>query len=338
MHLAERISAFAKLGNHFEHLGNDEMNYICHTAKTHNGWFSTENVVFAIKGIAQWLKKENLEQWIKRYAIPDINKKPKTVGVVMAGNIPMVGFHDFLSVLITGNRIQIKLSSQDPFLSKYVAEALTSAEPKFIENIHFLERLNKVDAIIATGSNNTSRYFEYYFGKYPHIIRKNRTSCAILTGKETRADFTGLGKDIFYYYGLGCRNVSKLFVPPGYDFKPMAEAFDSFATVINNHKYANNYHYNRSILLVNQEPHIDWDFFLLRQHEDLVSPTSVIYFSTYPDEEWLKSTLAMAREKLQCTVSKDGLFVGSFPFGKAQEPQLWDYADHVDTVKFLLSL
>jgi hypothetical protein len=338
MHIQERIAAFVKLGYHFNQISKDELDYICQTAKAHNGWFSRENVELAIAGIRLWLEKQQLEKWVKNYAFLDINPAPKRVGLVMAGNIPLVGFHDFLSVLITGNNVQAKLSSQDPFLPKYLVEKLTEIEPRFLRHIQFVDRLKTMDAIIATGSDNTSRYFEYYFGKYPHIIRKNRTSCAILSGGENTSDFINLGKDIFYYFGLGCRNVSKLFVPRDYDFKPLTEALSAYSTVMDNHKYANNYHYNRSIFLVNQTTHLDLGFSLLRRHKDLVSPTSVVYYEEYPNDEWLESTLSSESEKLQCTVSKDGWFNGSFPFGKAQEPTLWDYADHVDTVKFLLSL
>jgi hypothetical protein len=338
MHIQERIEAFVKLGDYLDRIGEEELEHIHLTAKTHNGWFIEQNVDLAIAGIRRWLDKKNLEAWVEGYDLPNTNQSPRTIGIVMAGNIPLVGFHDLLSVLITGHAVQIKLSSQDPFLLKYMVEKLIIIEPRFHQSVHFVERLKNMDAVIATGSDNTSRYFEYYFGKYPHIIRKNRTSCAILLGDETTEDFINLGKDIFYYFGLGCRNVSKIFVPENYDFTPLIDALGNYSYVLDNHKYANNYLYNRSILLLNQTHHLDSGFCLFQQHKDIASPTSVIYYEEYKDSEQLKEKLYAISEKTQCIVSIEGGFKGSLSFGKAQEPELWDYADHVDTVKFLTSL
>jgi hypothetical protein len=338
MNIQERISAFNKLGNWLKQLNSEELSYLGNTAKAHNGWFIPENVELALKGVQKWLDSETLGLWLDRYALPEENTKPQTVGVVMAGNIPLVGFHDFLSVLISGNKVQAKLSSQDPVLLKVVVEKLIEIEPRFSNYIDFVERLHNMDAVIATGSNNTSRYFDYYFGKYPHIIRKNRTSCAILSGEEDKDDLVNLGKDIFYYFGLGCRNISKLFVPQNYDFSALIEGLDDYKHVMDNHKYANNYHYNRSIFLVNCVPHLDAGFCLFQKNESLSSPTSVIYFQEYALPDQLAEMISEKLDQIQCIVSKDGRFRNSLKFGQAQEPELWDYADGIDTMRFLKGL
>lgn len=307
-------------------------------AFANNGWFIPQHIDFAIKAISERLTKKNLEHWLAKYELPDINPTPKTIGIIMAGNIPLVGFHDFLSILISGNNVMAKLSSQDSFLPRHIAEKLIHIDPRFSQHIRFEEKLKNMDAVIATGSDNTSRYFEYYFGKYPHIIRKNRTACAILNGTETQEDFANLGKDIFAYFGLGCRNVSKIYVPKGYEFAELIRGISTNDYVMDNHKYANNYYYNKSIFLVNQEPHLDAGFCLLQQNAGLVSPTSVVFYEFFGNTDELENILASQKEKIQCLVSKHGWFEGSFPFGKAQEPELWDYADNIDTIRFLTSL
>jgi hypothetical protein len=260
------------------------------------------------------------------------------VGVIMAGNIPMVGFHDFLSVLISGHILYAKLSSDDTFLIKMLAERLLKLETRFEKNILFMDLLKEADAVIATGSDNTARYFEYYFSKKPHIIRKNRTSLGILTGNETTADFLALGEDIFRYYGLGCRNVSKLMVPDNYSFDEFFKAIESYSYMLDHHKYQNNYDYNKSILLVNQSTHLDNGFLLLSESEQLVSPISVLYYQTYTNAPDLKNKLATIRDKIQVVVSSAGWYPDSIAFGQAQCPAVWDYADGVDTMAFLQSL
>lgn len=306
----------------------------------YNGWFVRENVEYMIRSIAQMLQKTNLEKWLSAYR-DDLEKKEKaiTAGVVMAGNIPLVGFHDFLSVLITGNRIIAKLSSDDNKLLPAVADLLFEIEPRFSDFVEFTEdRLTSFDAIIATGSNNTSRYFEYYFGKYPNIIRRNRNGVAVLTGEETGSDLQKLSEDIFLYFGLGCRNVSKLFVPKGYDFDNLLEALGSNKKVIENHKYFNNYEYNKAIYLVNRQPHLDCGNLLLTEDFNFASPVSVVYYEYYDDLNAVIETLKENQEKIQCVVSDSEAFEEAVPFGKSQQPELWDYADGIDTVKFLLGL
>ena len=336
MTLTNRIAAFAALGKLIKNLSEDEKWKLSHQAAAHNSWFTEENVLLALEGICRYLDEEKLRQWLAPYNLPEENRDPKKVGVVMAGNIPMVGFHDFLSVLICGHHLYAKPSSQDPVLTPYLAKELSEIEPHFNHFIHFAPRLSGMDAMIATGSDNSSRYFEYYFSKIPHIIRRNRNSCAVLDGSESLEELQALGKDLTQYYGLGCRNVSKLFVPEGYDFTSLFEALAPYQKVIENHKFTNNYDYNKSIFLVNRVPHLDTGFMLFKEDEAMISPISVVYYETYERLEELEQRLEEQQEKIQCVVGHEP--VGQLSFGRAQQPELWDYADGVDTIAFLQQL
>lgn len=305
-------------------------------AEAENGWFTQENIKFALNSWGEALSEANLNQWISNYQIQ--KTEPKKVAIIMAGNVPLVGFHDFLSVLITGNKVVAKLSSNDKILLPFVAQHLIEIEPEFKNYIQFSEeKLQNFDAVIATGSNNTARYFEYYFGKYPHIIRKNRNSVAVLTGNETEAELTALADDIFRYFGLGCRNVSKLYIPSEYDFKPFFEAMYSWKEIIHNHKYINNYDYNKAVYLMDSFPLLDNEFMLIKEDAGFSSPISVIFYEKYNSVENLQKELENQSENIQCIVSNAGLST-KIPFGKAQNPNLWDYADGVDTIAFLLKL
>jgi hypothetical protein len=286
--------------------------------------------------VERYLEADKLREWTRR--LPDVPASVKTVGVVMAGNILLVGFHDFLTVLISGHTLWGKLSSQDSYLLRYLAQLLTEIEPRFEEHIRWVDKLKEADAIIATGSDNTARYFEYYFAKYPHVIRKNRTGVGVLRGDESGEGLHRLGQDVFQYFGLGCRNVSKLWAPPGYSFVPLIEAWEPYQNVLLHHKYHNNYDYNKSIHLVNGDPFLDTGFALLKENEALVSPISMIFYETYSDWANLEQKLAMQQEKIQCVVSESGWWSNSIPFGQAQQPELWDYADGVDTLAFVNGL
>ncbi len=337
MQLKERINAFVQLG---KFLGEIEeipaFAGIVKKAEAQNGWFTSENILFALKSWAEALSEENLQKWVSQYEIEET--QPKTIAIIMAGNVPLVGFHDFLSVLITGNKVLVKLSSNDKILLPFLAEHLISIEPKFEDFIEFTEgKLKGFDAVIATGSNNTSRYFDYYFGKYPNIIRKNRNSVAVLTGKETTEELTRLADDIFRYFGLGCRNVSKLYVPENYDFQKFFEAMFTWKEIIHNHKYINNYDYNKAVYLMDSLPLLDNEFMLLKEDSGFSSPISVVFHETYSSVEKLQKELNERKSDIQCIVSETGIS-SEIPFGKAQNPQLWDYADGVDTVAFLLKL
>ncbi|GEO05833.1 acyl-CoA reductase [Adhaeribacter aerolatus] len=336
MTLPERIAAFVSLGEELKNLTPEQKLQIRERAGNGNPWFDERNITNAFNGIIYLLDKENLEDWLFVYDLENIT--PKNVGVIMAGNIPMVGFHDFLTVLISGHYLYAKLSSEDTFLMKMLAERLVKIEPRFAERIQFVALLKEADAIIATGSDNTARYFEYYFSKKPHIIRKNRTSLGILSGNETPEDFRALGEDIFTYYGLGCRNVSKLLVPENYSFTGFYEAIEPFKYILDHNKYQNNYDYNKSILLVNRAPHLDNGFLLLSESDQLVSPISVLFYGTYANADDLKNQLVAVKDKTQAVVSVGAWYPNSIAFGQAQCPAVWDYADGVDTLAFLSKL
>lgn len=336
MTLENRIEAFVELGKQLRSLPQEERQAWAFAAASRNPWFTAENVYSALQGITVMLEEQYLREWLYPYHLKQVT--PKKVGVVMAGNIPMVGFHDFLSVLVSGHHLLAKTSSDDDVLMKRLANMLIGIEPAFANSITFVELLKEADAIIATGSDNTARYFEYYFAKRPHIIRKNRTSLAVLTGHEEADDLRALGEDFFRYYGLGCRNVSKVFVPEGYTFDAFFEAVQDRATILDHHKYQNNYDYNKSILLVNRVPHFDNGFMLVQPSEQLVSPISVLFYETFASLSDLRQKLADVKEKTQCIVSAHGWLEGSMPFGEAQCPMVWDYADGVDTLAFLQRL
>lgn len=330
----ERIVAFEKLGKRLHAIDEVSFEEITQKATNENPWFTAESVRTAFAGIIQLLDPGHLKAWVARYNTGVTT--PRTIAVVAAGNIPLVGFHDFLAVLISGHAVQLKPSSKDSELLKFIAAELAAIEPRFATRITFVERLRDFDAVIATGSDNSARYFQYYFGKYPHIIRSNRTSCAILTGKERDEDLTNLGRDIFTYYGLGCRNVSKMYVPAGYDLTRLVPLWTPYATVLNHHKYHNNYDYQKSIRLVNGVPFIDTGFLLIEENDKLVSPISVLYYEQYHDSGDLALKLTQAREKIQCIVG--GEHPAEVSFGKAQAPLVWEYADKIDTLAFLESL
>jgi len=335
MTINERINAFAQLGGYIENLTSEELEELQARAAAENPWFTPDNVKSALDGITMFLNKQKLEDWVTKYTIKDKNK---IVGIVMAGNIPLVGFHDLLAVVISGNIAKVKLSSKDSSLIRHLVAKLTTFNNEIENKIIYADQLKQIDAIIATGSDNSSRYFEYYFAKYPNIIRKNRTSVAILDKTCDKNDFRALGDDIFKYYGLGCRNVSKLYVPNAYNFDAFFEALSPFESVKHHHKYNNNYDYNKSIYLVNGEPHLDNGFLLLKEDVGLVSPISVLFYESYVNEEHLRGLLETNRDKIQCVVSKEGQHPQSFPFGQAQYPSLTDYADGIDTMKFLTEL
>jgi hypothetical protein len=330
------IRAFAELGHHLRSLSSEQQEHLAIQAASKNPWFDKENVVQALRGIAGMLEETSLREWISRYTIAD--RTPRRVGVVMAGNVPMVGFHDMLCVLVSGHYLYAKLSSEDPFLLTYLADKLISIEPAFEGRIRFVEMLKDVEAVIATGSDNTARYFEYYFAQKPHIIRRNRSSLGILNGKETIAELQALGQDILQYYGLGCRNVSKVMVPEGYEFDSFFIAIEDRQEVRHHHKYRNNYDYQKSILLVNKVPHFDNGFLCVTQSTDLVSPISVLFYDTYQNQQELEHKLSAYPDKIQVIVSAGGWYPGSLSFGQAQCPTVMDYADGVDTMAFLEGL
>lgn len=334
MNLQDRVKAFEKLGYYISAIDEAAFQELVDNAKNENPWFTKADIKYAFQGISMYLDRDKLQEWISSYNLTVVT--PKVVAAVMAGNIPLAGFHDFLSVLISGHTILIKFSSKDSVLIRHIIEKLVNIEPRFKTRIIFTEQLKNFDAVIATGSDNSARYFHYYFDKYPNIIRKNRTSCAILNGKESTDDLKALGRDVFTYFGLGCRNVSKVFVPTQYDLANLLDQWGDYKTAMDHHKYHNNYDYQKSILLVNRIPFLDNGFVMLRENEKLVSPIAVVYYERYEDEGSLALKLSAVKEKIQCIVGQ--MTPASVPFGQAQSPSLWDYADQIDTLKFLEQL
>ncbi|MDT0294229.1 acyl-CoA reductase [Mesonia ostreae] len=349
MNVEARIKSFYLLGNslkrflnhekasspseeNFFNLLEEKVNHAIH----YNAWFTKENILFSLQQWSEALEKKELENWLSSYKQP--KDKNLRVAIIMAGNIPLVGFHDFLCVLLSGNKVLIKQSSNDNQLLPVITQYLEEIEPSFKERIAFSkDRLNDFDAVIATGSNNTARYFEYYFSKKPHIIRKNRNSVAILTGNESKEELQPLGEDIFRYYGLGCRNVSKIYVPKGQKLDYFFKAVYDWHPIIDSNKYANNYDYNKAVYLMSEFKILDNGFLILKKDESFSSPIASLFYEEYEDLEALKLTLEKEQENIQCIVS-NGLDASHIPFGKTQQPRLYDYADNVNTMKFLLEL
>ena len=305
-------------------------------SQSHNGWYTPEQVYFSIQSWATALTEEQLNEWLSKYELNSDSNK--TVALILAGNIPLVGFHDFLSVLLTGHNVKIKTSSNDQHLLPFLAKYIIAIAPEFKDKITFVEgKLENFDAVIATGSNNTARYFEYYFKDKPSIIRKSRNSVVVLDGNETTEQLTALGEDIFRYFGLGCRNVSKLFVPKGYSFDAFFEAIFVYQDVIHYEKYANNYDYNKAVFLMSNFKLLDNGFLTLKEDSSHASPISSVFYETYEKLSDLENRLEKENDNLQCIVSNK-LIANSIDFGQTQHPKLWDYADNVDTISFLLTI
>lgn len=351
MTLENRINAFVKLGEFLSQFSVDSIKKkanILHNdlffevfetqikrAHETNGWFDVENVCFSLESWSQCLTRNNLEKWTSDYSLKN---EQKTIAIIMAGNIPLVGFHDFLSVLISGHKVLAKVSSNDKYFIPLMGKYLKYVDADFKKLIEFTEEeLTDFDAVIATGSNNTARYFDYYFGKYPNIIRKNRNSVAVLTGTESNTDLEALGEDIFRYYGLGCRSVSKLFVPKTYDFDKFFRAIFKYGDVINYNKYQNNYDYNKAVYLMSLFKLQENGFLMLKEDENYGSPIATLFYEHYESLNSLKDKLNIDADKIQCVVSNSDLN-NVVSFGQSQHPNLWDYADGVDTLDFLNSL
>ncbi|AYA36548.1 acyl-CoA reductase [Hymenobacter oligotrophus] len=334
---AERLAAFIRLGQRLRTLPADELAVLVRRARSHNPWFDEASVRAAVQGVAYLLEENALREWAARYPAEPLGE-PRRVGVVMAGNIPMVGFHDLLCVLVSGHILLAKLSADDNILLRWVADELLQIEPRFKESLRFVEMLREADAFVATGSDNSARYFEFYFSKKPNLIRRNRSSIGVIAGFEPEEELAQFGPDIFQYYGLGCRNVSKLLVPSGYDFVPFLNAMHPWANALEHNRYHNNYDYQKSLLLVNRVPHLDSGFLMLTESMQLVSPISVVHYSYYQHEEDLRQQLAEVAAKTQIVVSVNGWYPGSVPAGQAQQPRVDDYADGIDTMAFLAAL
>lgn len=332
MNIGQRTQAFARLGAYIQE-NPVALQEIIHRTYVHNSWFTPENTQKALQNIAQeFLAEDKLQAWLSAYSFPE-NHAPKTIAIVAAGNIPMVAFHDILCVLISGHTLQLKLSEKDKHLLPFLLDKLSEIEPGFQDMISIQPRLENFDAIIATGSNSSAKHFEYYFSKYQHIIRRNRNSVAILDGTESAEDLQQLGHDIFDYFGLGCRNVSKILIPEDFDLLKLREAFAPFSGIMQHTQYMNNLDYQRTIYLMNQVPMIDIDFINIVENKSLHSPISCLHYERYTSPDQVPAYLEAEKENIQCVTGNHYL-----PFGSSQQPGLSDYADHVDTLQFIIQL
>ena len=332
----DRIHVLSALGAYLQKFDERLMAHV-HRASTDNPWFTDENIRYAIWQVCEkMLREDALETWT---AVMQTTNTPRRIGLIMAGNIPLAGFHDLLCVFISGNVSVIKLSDKDKYLIPFFIKVLEETDPRTAAYFEIVDKLPQIDAVIATGSNNSARYFEYYFSKYPHIIRKNRNAVAVLDGHETKEDLAGLSTDIFMYFGLGCRSVSHCYVPEGYDFEPLVTELRKNDQAVHHNKYKNNLDYHLAIHILNRTTHTALPSLILMENEALVSPVGCLFFSYYSDLEMLKSELQSVQEEIQCVVTNlviPGL--ACVPFGMAQRPELDDYADGVDTMAFLQSL
>jgi len=311
--------------------GYEELDDVLKRAQAANGWYTAENLKTALRAWGEVLSMDNIDQWLAGYALNE-PQKLKTIGLVLAGNIPLVGFHDLLCVWASGHNAQIKASSKDNILLPFIAKQLELFGKK--KCFEFIDKpLKNIDAVIATGSNNSARYFEYYFSKIPSIVRKNRNGLAVLTGEESKHDFEQLGKDMLLYFGMGCRNVSKLLVPHNFDFNLIFGGLYPWASVIENAKYANNYDYNKAVFLMSDFDFLENGFFMLKQDTAMAAPIASAFYDYYDNTDELNQYLRNHNDAIQCIVGKNHT-----PFGSSQTPNLWEYADQVDTLAFLLSL
>ena len=337
--ISNRVEALVKLGIHLKGFDPDDPIYSSlqshlEKAKKLNPWFTHENIKITFKNWGAALTAANIEKWLSPYQLK--TQQPKNIALILAGNIPMVGFHDLLSVWVCGHRGLIKCASKDEVLLPYMTNLLEhhTKEQAFS---YADQPLKGFDAVIATGSNNAARYFEHYFGTYPHIIRKNRNGIAVLNGLESNTDLESLGVDILQFFGLGCRNVSKVYIPENYDLNALFGGLYPFANIIEHPKYANNYDYNKAVFLMSEHDFLENGFFMLKQDSSFSAPIACLHYEYYNNVQDLKSHLNSNKEAIQCIVSHMEL-TGAIAFGTAQRPALWDYADGVDTVAFLNQL
>ncbi|WP_375239515.1 acyl-CoA reductase [Aurantibacter sp.] len=352
MQLEQRIKAFTELGRFLSQFTSSEFkknDSILHNdlffdgfkhqiklAKQHNGWFNLDNLIFSFNSWSKALEKSNLESFTSNYSFNKVT--PQNVAIIMAGNIPLVGFHDFLCVLLSGHNVLVKQSSNDKQLLPFLAKYLEYVENGFKGKVNFTEeKLENFDAVIATGSNNTARYFDYYFKGNPSIIRKNRNSVAVLNGNESEDDMKNLSEDIFRYFGLGCRNVSKIFVPKGYNFDTLFNGIYHWNDIINYHKYTNNYDYNKAVYLMSEFDMLENGFFMIKEDTSYGSPIATLFYEYYDDLDSLKIKLSNDNDLIQCIVSNEDIG-NKVNFGETQQPKLTDFADSIDTIEFLLKI
>jgi len=329
-----KIIALETLGKKLINEENTTFSEVKLKAERLNRWFTQEFIDFSINSIVEnFLNKNKLTKWLANYDLSSLNQN-QTIGLILAGNLPLVGFQDILSCFVLGVNVQIKLSSKDETLTKYFVKELKEIDPNWSCNI--IERLVDYDKVIATGSNNTNRYFEYYFRKVPSLLRQNRNSIAVLNGTETEEELKAFTDDIFMFFGQGCRNISKVFFPKEYDVIKLFPIFEKYKHLHHHKLYMDNYDYTRTLLLMNQSPHFANEFIMLKEEDALQSRLATLNYSFYENDETIKSFLEINKENIQCVVSKENPNWKSFQFGQAQKPELWDYADNIDVLDFIL--
>ncbi len=336
MNYSQRVEVLTYLGDIFKEI--DETHPILYKAQVQNAWFTIPNQIQALHHWGSLLEKEHLENWLQKYTI-SAHPIDKTVAIIMAGNIPLVGLHDLICAFACGYKAILKPSSEDTVLLEWVLELMIQKD-SFISNLITIvkdKKLSGFDAVIATGSNNSFRYFEYYFKDKPCLLRKNRNSIAIISGNETEQELELLSDDILSYFGLGCRNVSKVLIPEGFDIKVLIQKLEKYNTYIHHHKFANNYTYHKAIFLLNLNEHLDAGFLIIKQDEKIAAPIGVLFYDIYNDMESVKTYLSANKEALQCIVTHLPI-VGAIPFGSSQKPSLDTYADGIDTIDFLCKL
>lgn len=335
----ERFEALVKLGIHLKKFTAQDSDFAelqnsIEKAKQANGWFTQASIELVLKSWGSALEKSAIQNWLRTYTLPVEN--PKKVALILAGNIPMVGFHDLICIWVSGHTAQVKCASKDkillPYMTRFLERETGHSSFEYVE-----EPLTEYDAVIATGSNNAARYFEHYFGHCPNLIRKNRNGIAVLDGNETKQELEGLGSDILQYFGLGCRNVAKVYLPKDYDLNLLFGGLYPYSEVIQHAKYANNYDYNKAVFLMSEHDFLDNGFFIIKNDPAFSAPIGCLHYEYYTDLHELKEHVKTNQEKLQCIVSNLAI-ERAIPFGTAQQPALWDYADQVDTLEFLSDL
>jgi hypothetical protein len=349
--LQDRVAALVQLGRVMEAIGAGQpwpghaiglaeaeyatLEHEVRQAQVANGWATEENVRHAFVAWSRALQPASLEAWLTAY--PDLareREQVRRVGLILAGNVPLVGLHDVICTWLSGHVAVVKCSSQEPSLLPALVRILDQFAPGTLEQITFSTgKLGTVDAVIATGSNNTARYFEHYFGHLPRIVRHNRVSVAVLDGTESPEELAALGEDVFRYFGLGCRNVSKVYIPQDFDLDRIFGAFFPWKDIVHHNKYGNNYDYTRALWMLDQVPFLENGFLLVREDEALPSPVATLHYQRYAQPGEVGEALRSQAQGIQCIVGH-----GHVPFGQAQEPGLADYADGVDTIRFLLDL
>ncbi len=344
--LKTHIDSFSELGNILDDLTSRDLNHlnlnkkwqsrfsdIMEVITAKNQWFTPTHVRNMIRSVANSLNRTKLEKWIGDYPDLEQTNGEKKIGVIVAGNIPLVGFHDFIAVLISNNIFFGNLSRREGGLLEFISEILINIEPEYNNQFHFLTKnLENIDALIATGSDNTARYFNYNFKGLPALIRKNRNGIAVLDGSETSIQLKELGKDIFSYFGLGCRNVSKIYIPESYDLEPLILALADYKSHLNHQGYRNNYKYQLAIAKMGNASFTDSGFLIFKNNTGLSSPIGTIFYQEYPKNA-IHNIISFHKDQIQCIVGN-----GYIPFGMAQEPEPWEYADGIDTIKFLTKL